>query len=381
MKAPEPGCAAGTAPAVLMLFIEPAPYVVAFVEAARAIWPNTVDVLYASAPLSQDWPYRPRAGDTVLPPDRAQALAEIRGRIGSGRYGLVHLAGWGHPLLWRTMLIAARRLPVTVQTDTPTPAGEALWKRVIKHILYRPLFRMPAMFVPAGTPQSAYVQSFGVPAARIRIGQLSVDVKAIQDFGLTFPGTARARERQRLGIAETDIALLYVGRLEPNKGIDDLLAAFALLNKRCPNAVLVVAGDGSMRGKIAAAASGGDRVRYLGHLTGDAVWRAYAIADLLVLPSRFEPWGLVVNEAMAAGLPVVVTDRVGCRTDLVREGATGLTVPARSPEALCAAIAALCEDTAARSRIGAEARRLISEWTLENQARNTAAAWRQVLAA
>jgi glycosyltransferase involved in cell wall biosynthesis len=363
-----------------MLFLEPAPYIVAFVDAARRAWPGRIDVLYAAAQISQDWGFDGHSeSQTVLPPMRSRAMAEIKRRLSSGQYELMHLAGWGHPLLWRTILYAARRLPVTVQTDTPPPEGEAFWKRAAKKVAYRALFRLPALFTPAGTPQAAYVRSFGVPSSRIRVAQLTVDVAAIQTYSNEFTLDRRAKVRSRLQLANENIAILYVGRLEPHKGIEDLLAAFTTLTGKLPNARLLIAGDGSLRDRTIAAANEIPAIRYLGRLANKKLWEAYNIADVFVLPSRFEPWGLVVNEAMAAGLPVIVTDRVGCGPDLVRHGVTGLVVPAASVTALTTALETMCAETNRRTYMGSQARQLISQWTLANQARNTTAAWRHAL--
>lgn len=376
------GVDAAAAPPVLMLFLEPAPYIVGLVEAVRKVWPARVDVLYAAKRISQDWGYQAREGEFVLPPSQAGAMAEIKRRLSSGQYGLMHLAGWGHPLLWKSMLYAARRrVPVTVQTDTPAPAGEAAWKRIAKILLYPPMFRLPAMFTPAGTPQAAYLRSFGVPQSRIRVAQLTVDVTAIQDFSAGFTAERRSKARREFGLADDDVAILYIGRLEPHKGIEALLAAFASLEGKMRNLTLLIAGGGTLRDRVIAAASDKPAITYLGRLAGEAVWEVYNIADIFVLPSRFEPWGLVVNEAMAAGLPVVVTNRVGCATDLVREGVTGLVVPPASSTALGQALETLCGNAELRKRMGEESRRLISGWTLINQARNTTAAWQQVLQA
>ncbi|HVZ51728.1 MAG TPA: glycosyltransferase family 4 protein [Pseudolabrys sp.] len=368
----------GAAPAVLMLFLEPAPYIVAFVAAARKVWPGRIDVLYAATQLSQDWGTRIDEGDVVLPRSQRLALAEIKRRIASRRYALVHLAGWGHPLLWRTMLYAARRVPVTVQSDTPAPRGEPAWKRYIKRAVYGVLFRIPKMFTPAGTPQADYVRSFGAAPSRIRIAQLTVDVAAIQEFTAKM-ASRRTAVRSSMGLADEDLAILYVGRLEPHKGIDDLIDAFTALSRQIPSAKLLIAGDGSLRERVMALAARTHAVHYLGRLAGEAVWEAYGAADMFVLPSRFEPWGLVVNEAMAAGLPVVVTDCVGCARDLVRPGVSGLIVPASAPKLLAEAMEKLCGDAALRQRMADAARQIISGWTLANQASNTLSAWRQVL--
>ncbi|MBI3240881.1 MAG: glycosyltransferase family 4 protein, partial [Chloroflexi bacterium] len=116
---------------------------------------------------------------------------------------------------------------------------------------------------------------------------------------------------------------LYVGRLEPHKGIQDLLDAFVDLPKESRKSHLIIVGDGSMRRLIESAARTHPAVEYLGRLSGNALIHAYSRADVFVLPSRVEPWGLVINEAMAASLAVIATDRVGCVDDLVREGENG----------------------------------------------------------
>src|SRR4029077_18085376 len=123
------------------------------------------------------------------------------------------------------------------------------------------------------------------------------------------------------------------------------LSAFARAVAENSDLRLVIVGDGSLRALIETVASDADdRVTYLGRLRAADVQRAYLAADLLVLPSLFEPWGLVVNEAMACGLPVIASDRVGCAEDLVRHGQTGLVVGAGCERELAAAIRQLARD-------------------------------------
>src|SRR5262249_18764882 len=142
---------------------------------------------------------------------------------------------------------------------------------------------------------------------------------------------------------------------------------------------LVIAGDGSLGDWVKERASPATGVYYLGRLPVAQVWDAYAISDIFVLPSHFEPWGLVVNEAMASGLPVVVTDRVGCVDDLVQGMECGLIVPAESPKELFAALKVLATDADMRRRMSAQAKRVILDWTLENSAQTTVSAWQQAL--
>jgi len=154
-------------------------------------------------------------------------------------------------------------------------------------------------------------------------------------------GTRAARELERLGVAPTAIRcvpnavprgepstprrrpnhpvrFLFVGQLIPRKGIPELLDAFSQI----PEGELHVAGDGPLRPLVAQAVESG-RVTYVGQVDRSALQRLYAEADVLVLPSRDEVWGLVINEALEHGLPVIATQAVGAVDDLVLSGVNG----------------------------------------------------------
>ncbi len=152
------------------------------------------------------------------------------------------------------------------------------------------------------------------------------------------------------------VTILYLGWIERFKGVFDLLDAVATLVREpsLPAFRVVVAGDGSALDEARArAATLGieERVEFAGWLTGEAREANIRDADMLVLPSHTEGLPNAMVEAMAAGLPVVVTP-VGSIPDVVEDGRTGCLVPARSPERLTGALAALVRDGEARIRIG-----------------------------
>jgi glycosyltransferase involved in cell wall biosynthesis len=93
--------------------------------------------------------------------------------------------------------------------------------------------------------------------------------------------------------------------------------------------------------------------------------RFYAAADLFVLPSRREPWGLVVNEAMASGLPVVATRNVGAAQDLIIDGQNGYVSPENDPEALASVIDRACQSEERLRAMGVRAQRLIQSWNYD----------------
>jgi glycosyltransferase involved in cell wall biosynthesis len=130
---------------------------------------------------------------------------------------------------------------------------------------------------------------------------------------------------------------LFVGRFIERKGLDVLLDAFG----RVDGGELWLVGDGPQRGSAEAAAARDPRIRLLGHLQGDPLEAAYRESDVLVVPSLYEPWGLVVHEGLAHGLPVIVTDQVGAGDDLIDRGTNGFVVPTASSEGLADAMRAI----------------------------------------
>lgn len=154
--------------------------------------------------------------------------------------------------------------------------------------------------------------------------------------------------------------VLFVGRLEEDKGIDDLLSAFASV--KAPRARLRIAGVGSLEARVRAQAELDSRIEVCGQLPNADLPHALERARCLVLPSvttnRFrETWGIIVNEAMSAGVPVVATDAVGAAAGgLLTHGRNGFVVPEGRPEALAAAIQRLVSDPSLARLLGHQAR-------------------------
>jgi glycosyltransferase involved in cell wall biosynthesis len=368
---------------VLAILMEPAPYSTGLVRELRSAWSDKLDVVYVGRNLSQVWADQPdetQAG--FLPEGNIAALRYVLKHLSRSAYDLLHIAGWGHPILMGAMLTAAMRgIPIIAETDTPPPRYEALWRRLSKAILYPALFALPTKFLPAGSRQAAYLRRYNVKARDIVHAKMTVDTEEIGAFAARFTAQNRSEFRRRHGIAgRTKTVFLYLGRLEPFKGIQDLFDAFIRLRTQRNDVALIVAGSGSLEQFVGDAAASLRSVHYLGHLVGERVWEAYSAVDVLVVPSRREPWGLVVNEAMAAGLPVIVSENVGCADDLVQHDVTGLVVKARMSGSLYSAMLDLADNPEKRTRFGAEARALISGWTLAEEARIIASAWRDALA-
>ena len=199
------------------------------------------------------------------------------------------------------------------------------------------------------------LDALGVPAARRCAIPNGVDTNRFR------PAEPRARAalRARLGLPDAPLAI-YAGRLVPEKCVDGLLAAWALVTRTHPDATLAVLGSGPCEPALRRAAPPG--VRFLGDV--DDVAPHLRAADLFVLPSRTEGLSNALLEAMATGIAVVAT-AVGGAVDLIEDGENGRLVPADDREALAGALASLLADGALRQQLGARARaRVLADYAL-----------------
>jgi glycosyltransferase involved in cell wall biosynthesis len=206
-------------------------------------------------------------------------------------------------------------------------------------------------FVVPGRASLEYVRELGVGDRPIFTAPNAVDVSF---FSRT---SRRAREnaadvRRRKGLPER--YFLYVGRLVAQKGVFELLEAYAKLEADMLGTPgLVFVGDGVERRHLEARAQEKARgqVQFFGFAQREDLAEFYGLAEALVLPTYSDPWGLVVNEAMACALPVIVSKAAGCVEDLVEEGLNGFVVPPRDVAALCTAMRALLDSTELRNQM------------------------------
>jgi len=360
-----------------MIYLEPTSYVMSFVSKMRTAMQDKVSVLFISTDRSQPWNIVvPEQWCEVLSPRWMRAVRRLFWWINPKRCAVLHLAGWGHPLLILAMIVGAlHRIPIFLESDTQLAPAESRWKRVLKGLLYPTMFSLPTRLLPGGSRQAAYMLHYGARPERILVARMTVDVTAMQRETES-RGERRAAMRAELGMRDNDVAFLFVGRLALTKGIGTLLKAFLNVAKRHPNARLLIVGDGDERDRIEQTAGQCSRIMLLGRKDSSALLDAYVVADVLVVPSLFEPWGLVVNEGMAAGLPVIATDAVGAVDDLVQHGINGLRVQTGDTKELEGAMVHLLAGSDVRTGMGRASLALIGGWTQEGKADRVAGAWR-----
>ena len=230
------------------------------------------------------------------------------------------------------------------------------------------IYRHVDAIVVYGAHVKRYLTGLGITPEKIFIAAHAMDNSM---YNGVVPQEQKAALRANMKVG-SDRVIMYLGRLEEVKGLEYLLKAFASLD--ADQAMLVIVGDGSLRERLIALSSElgiAKHTRFVGYASPEEALGYYAIADLLVLPSVTTPtgketWGLVVNEAMNQGLPVVATDAVGAAAGgLVQSGVNGFVVPERDSEALARAIDRILSDDKLREQMSANARRIVAGWNNE----------------
>jgi glycosyltransferase involved in cell wall biosynthesis len=229
-------------------------------------------------------------------------------------------------------------------------------------------------FIVPGKSSFEYVKSYGTADQDIFTAPNAVDVELFaQRSAAVRRDAAMYREALRL----PSHFFLFVGRLVPEKGVFDLLDAYGKLSAEIRAEIgLVFVGEGSARSEL-------DRrtndivpgsIQYAGFAQREQLASYYALADVFVFPSHTDPWGLVVNEAMACGLPVISTDAAGCTADLVGENWNGRIVRSGDVSQLASAMKDLARDHVLRSQMGNHSRERILRYSPEACAAGIASA-------
>jgi glycosyltransferase involved in cell wall biosynthesis len=230
------------------------------------------------------------------------------------------------------------------------------WRRTVKQTVVPPIVRGAASVLVVGWLARESVLSLGAVSERIRVFENTVDVSAFSDRARM---SASRRQSLRAGfdLSASDFVVVSVARLAPEKGLDTLIQAGARLREK--GLVLLLVGDGPERERLERLVGDlGVRAVFAGERPWESVVDAYVVADAFALLSDRETWGVVVNEAAACGLPLVLSDRVGAAPDLLRDGENGFLVPARDVTATAEALERLAGDLDQRLRMGARSREI-----------------------
>jgi glycosyltransferase involved in cell wall biosynthesis len=246
-------------------------------------------------------------------------------------------------------------------STTLTPRDGRMWKRRVKRFFWPFLFRLADQVIAPSSGSLGLMRSLGIPADRITLIPYVVD----NDWWLAESARVdRAAIRGSWGASPRDTVILFCAKLQPWKRPLDLLRAFAKAN--IPDALLIFAGEGSLRRQLetqSAYLGISARVRFLGLVNQSQLPAVYTSADMMVLPSEYEPFGVVVNEAMLCACPVAASDHVGAARDLIVHGRTGFVFPCGNVEALAEILRQASADPASLSKMERVARARMESWS------------------
>lgn len=288
----------------------------------------------------------------------------IFSRLKRHRPDMVILTGWNAwPLLQAYMACWVLRIPMVVRGESNALRKRKWWiKRLHKFYLKR-----FSAFLCIGRSNRQFYLDYGISGSKLFHCPYFVDNR---HFSHRFSECSNQREflRQQWGIPSDACCFVYVGKLIPKKRVMDLLFALKAALKSAANIQVLIVGSGELLNEANNFVNIHELpVTFTGFLNQTELPKAYAVSDCLVLPSDYgETWGLVVNEAMVCGLPVIVSDRVGCGPDLVQNNTTGFVFPFGDVQALATRMVEIASDDQHRRVMGINARQRIEKYSVEN---------------
>lgn len=243
------------------------------------------------------------------------------------------------------------------------PRDRTKWKVAVKRLLWPRLFSLADQVIVPSSGTHDLMRALGVPEEQITLTPYSVD----NDWWIAQSAKVdRAGVRASWGTSSTDAVILFCAKLQPWKRPMDVLQAFA--KARLDNAVLVFAGEGQLRSQLERASwvlGVRDRVRFLGFVNQSELPSVYTASDLMVLPSEYEPFGVVVNEAMCCSCPVMASDCVGAARDLIVPVHADFVFPVGDIECLAKSLRQSLQEREKLRQIGEAFFRHVQTWSPE----------------
>jgi len=320
--------------------------------------------------------FLPRLRDTgtvsALSPISRGILRRLRNRDGSPAFDALWVHGYASINALHAILAAnTLGIPVLLRAESwLADRPRSLATLAAKHLFLQMLRPAVAATLPIGSRNRDYWAHYFGPDMPQFLMPYAVD----NDYFARRTASADTGQlRAELQLTPGRPVILFASKLQRRKHADHLLEAYARLCAATPQPppYLLIIGDGEERGRLESRARelGLDGIRFLGFRNQSELPAFFALADVFVLPSRHEPWGLIVNEAMAAGCAVIVSDEVGAHADLVTDGVEGFVFPVGDIGALAASLARVLSSPEQSRRMGEAARARVASWDFEADVR------------
>lgn len=285
---------------------------------------------------------------------------------------IVCLTGYIRASFWITFF-AARTVGTAFLFGTDAnsfaPRDSRSWKILIKKFFWPRLYSLADQVVVPSTASYNLMRSLGISEGRITLTPYSVDNDWWKEQSSRVD---RADVRRSWGIDPEAVVILFCAKLQPWKRPLDLLRAFALTT--APGSALLFVGEGPLRSELeteAASLGIAEHVHFLGFVNQSRLPSIYAASDLMVLPSEYEPFAVVVNEASCCGCPVIASDRVGAAQDLVAPVNPSFIYPCGNVEALAQILKVVLADPVLLTKYGRAARKRMETWSIRENISGT----------
>jgi len=272
--------------------------------------------------------------------------------------------GWNYKSHLKVIKYFGRKIPVWFRGDSTLIDDRNGLKSLLRKIVLNWVYRDIKGAFYVGSNNYDYFRSCGIPEEKLHFAPHAIDNERFGRERDSFHDWSAALKGS-LSIDPQDPIVLFVGKFEPKKDPLLLINAFKeIKNKRVR---LLMIGNGIMENQLKSISSEDGRIHFLPFQNQSAMPDYYKLADILVLPSAGpgETWGLVVNEAMAAGCAVVASDRAGSSRDLVINGRNGYQFRSGNKIELQSKLEKMLESPSSWNSMGRESRRIISKWSFE----------------
>ncbi|MES2062121.1 MAG: glycosyltransferase family 4 protein [Bacteroidota bacterium] len=266
--------------------------------------------------------------------------------------------GWNYTSHFKTMRHFKNKVPVYFRGDSTLLDTINPFKDILKTLYLRWIYRHVGHAFYAGTQNKAYFKKYG-----LKDQQLSFTPHAIDNERFLINRSVEANKlRDKFGINNDDTLITFAGKFETKKSPLLLLSAFIKLNK--PNLHLLFTGNGKLETSLKQMASGRKNIHFLNFQNQTDMPVIYQACDLFCLPSAGpgETWGLAINEAMACNKAILVSDKVGCAIDLVKENYNGAIFKSNDEKSLVDALAKLTQSKKVLQEYGKNSGALIQKW-------------------
>ncbi len=250
-------------------------------------------------------------------------LKEIISILRLKKYDFIEINGYSDFLRFFLIQYAKfNKIPYAIETDTQLSLPNNHLKRLLKNIYLKYIFHGKNVYgFAGGTRQKDLFGYYGMNTNNIHVLPMTVDIKQFIEIAKNHK---KSFYKEKYGFKDKKV-VLYVGRLEAVKNLSLLISAIEKINKKYDDVCCLIIGKGTLKSELEKQCKDSclENVYFMDYKLMPELAEYYCLADVFVLPSNFEPWGLVVNESLACFTPVVVSDKVGSADDLIQNGVNG----------------------------------------------------------